>query len=409
MATPGKACNAGVVNITRDTHPYAYWDLKTCMNLVRRLPQGAPLCPDARRDPNGKVIFHVYWSALKSLHRHAFRLIASYLATQDLTTTELWLWSPREMKRDPLFQPFLKVPNVKTKRYDADAEVEGGPLSRHPRRKSITGTTDNKAWADGDLFRLSILHKYGGVYIDADTVLLRDFTPLLGMEFVYNWGNDCTLPNGAIMRLHQGSQAGKGMLHVLATRRPGGISWGPETYQAYWLKTNKKGIDVLPTCFFNPHWLAGCSGCTPWSDQTPSMWNGPFAIHVHGGIWRGQPPSGSDYCRVAALISKQLTASAGGGWSADVAANITAYLPCGSAGPSISGSGVDEMQSAKPRRKSVMGEVEAALSGRSTVHTPRLRTPHSGGGKRWIDGHSWMFTPRRVLDHVASLVTPRGI
>jgi hypothetical protein len=67
------------------------------------------------------------------------------------------------------------------------------------------------------------------------------------------------------------------------------------------------GIAVLPVCFFNPHWIAGCGdGCSPWTDRTPSMWNGPFAIHVHGGIWKGQPPANSDYCTVADLIAKRL-------------------------------------------------------------------------------------------------------
>ena len=49
-----------------------------------------------------------------------------------------------------------------------------------------------------------VRHRYGGLYLDGDTILLRDMSPLLGMEFVYNWGNDCTLANGAIMRLHAG-------------------------------------------------------------------------------------------------------------------------------------------------------------------------------------------------------------
>ena len=102
-------------------------------------------------------------------------------------------------------------------------------------------------------------------------------SPLLGMEFVYNWGNDCSLANGAIMRLFAGSRAGAGLMRVLSTRRPGGISWGPETYQDYWLQTGHKGITVLPTCFFNPHWL-GAPSCRALPRHDPSA-DDAHALH----------------------------------------------------------------------------------------------------------------------------------
>ena len=35
--------------------------------------------------------------------------------------------------------------------------------------------------------RLIILYKYGGIYIDLDIFLLKDFTPLFGMKFCYAW------------------------------------------------------------------------------------------------------------------------------------------------------------------------------------------------------------------------------
>ncbi len=38
-----------------------------------------------------------------------------------------------------------------------------------------------------DFFQLFILYLYGGVYFDADQVLLRDMWPLYGMHFVYQW------------------------------------------------------------------------------------------------------------------------------------------------------------------------------------------------------------------------------
>ena len=48
---------------------------------------------------------------------------------------------------------------------------------------------DEKAWIDGDVVRLLVLWAYGGVWIDMDSLLTRDMTPLLEHEFVTQW--DC--------------------------------------------------------------------------------------------------------------------------------------------------------------------------------------------------------------------------
>ena len=49
-------CSAGVVNLTRDSTPYPFWDLRTCLALSRKILTGAPLCEDRRRDPTGKTL-----------------------------------------------------------------------------------------------------------------------------------------------------------------------------------------------------------------------------------------------------------------------------------------------------------------------------------------------------------------
>ena len=48
---------------------------------------------------------------------------------------------------------------------------------------------DKKAWVDGDLIRLPLLWQYGGVWVDMDSLLTRDMSPLLEHEFVTQW--DC--------------------------------------------------------------------------------------------------------------------------------------------------------------------------------------------------------------------------
>ena len=48
---------------------------------------------------------------------------------------------------------------------------------------------DSKAWVDGDLVRLLVTWVYGGVWVDMDSLLTRDLSPLLEHEFVTQW--DC--------------------------------------------------------------------------------------------------------------------------------------------------------------------------------------------------------------------------
>jgi mannosyltransferase OCH1-like enzyme len=59
---------------------------------------------------------------------------------------------------------------------------------------------DYKNWKGGDLLRIVVLYKYGGLYFDLDSLLLRDLTPLFNQDFVYQWPcieQDAT--NGAFM------------------------------------------------------------------------------------------------------------------------------------------------------------------------------------------------------------------
>ena len=42
-----------------------------CHAALATMPTGPPLCEDTTRDPQGKVIFHIYWSSTRPFHRHA--------------------------------------------------------------------------------------------------------------------------------------------------------------------------------------------------------------------------------------------------------------------------------------------------------------------------------------------------
>ena len=68
---------------------------------------------------------------------------------------------------------------------DVHALSRGTPLENN----SLLSSCNEKAWLDGDLVRQLVLWRDGGVWVDMDTLLTLDLTPLLEHEFVTQW--DC--------------------------------------------------------------------------------------------------------------------------------------------------------------------------------------------------------------------------
>jgi hypothetical protein len=99
---------------------------------------------------------------------------------------------------------------------------------------------DSNCYLEGDVFRLLVLHKYGGIYIDMDVLILRDLSPLNELEFLYQWGTsgfnsnepEMTM-NGAIMRLDKNSSLSKEFLEMAFGDDPGARKkWLSEGYVA---------------------------------------------------------------------------------------------------------------------------------------------------------------------------------
>ena len=89
-------------------------------------------------------------------------------------------------------------------------EIKGTPLEANP--DHVLGVRDERRWIDSDLFRLVILHNYGGVYFDADVLLLRDLAPIMAREWLYQWGSSCNFSNGAVANMHKKSELSKRLL-----------------------------------------------------------------------------------------------------------------------------------------------------------------------------------------------------
>ena len=183
-----------------------------------------------------------------------------------------------------MLAPFTKRGHFEYKKWDAHAQALIANISGLPEK--TVGATDEEHWADGDLFRLVVLHNYGGVYLDCDTLLLRDYGPLVGDEFAYVWGTHCDGSNGAVMRMFKGSALAKQMLATLVETpfRKRSLDWGFFLY----VKVNKVMPFLrMPTCFFNANWLTPGPG---WKGGPPYA---PFRV--------AHRPFGDEHARGALL------------------------------------------------------------------------------------------------------------
>ncbi len=98
-----------------------------------------------------------------------------------------------------------------------------------------------------DMFRFVVLFNYGGIYIDGDVFLLRDFQPLYSHELAYRWSFSNHY-NTAVVKLFKGSTT-VFKIHIAAIQH---------SYHPYDLIKMLKQFNItlmrLPSAFVDPVW-----------------------------------------------------------------------------------------------------------------------------------------------------------
>ncbi|KAG8947721.1 hypothetical protein FRC04_010495 [Tulasnella sp. 424] len=106
-----------------------------------------------------------------------------------------------------------------------------------------------------DMARFILCHRFGGTYLDADTVFLRDWEELWGWKgaFAYRWSRLPTY-NTAVLRLNKGSALGT-FLFRTAFRNL--FDFHPMTIAKYTKDAYLEPLLLrLPDAMFDPAWLA---------------------------------------------------------------------------------------------------------------------------------------------------------
>ena len=287
-----------MIHISPATHAELYHDWRKALEFCRSLPDAPP------REP---ITFHMYWRErgpglwpkVRPFGRKQALPVKAFLATQDRSLSQLLLWSDADLSSNRWLQPLL--PCITLRFYDPAKEARGTPLEAHP---AIYRQRDRRAYRDGDLFRILVLHNYGGVYADMDTVLLRSLGVLLDQEFVYQWDrfDDAYAP--ALMRLRQGSAFARELINGVLEIPPGKYNWGRENVKR--AIERGRAITVFPSPFFNTEWQAD-PGFKPFRNTPASgnFYDGAFAWHWHNQ-WDEPIEQGSKFQRLEAYMDERL-------------------------------------------------------------------------------------------------------
>jgi len=220
-----------------------YWDADHCLRFLRALD-----VPDPGDLPTGDA-FHMYWQGPLSA-KHAFA-IKSVLATQPgHGEVCLWLDAEHGYAGHEANQVLGSLaPRITVREFDPAAESRGTPVEDSPELQHHPSPSGR-----ANLFRLVTLYKHGGVYIDLDTMLLRDLRelraqPFMTDEYSYRWSAHLPYGNNAVLRFNRGSENALKLLERA-------VEVGTCTPQEILKFEGGEHIDllILPCPFFDPLW-----------------------------------------------------------------------------------------------------------------------------------------------------------
>jgi len=241
-----------MINLDIKNEPEFYVNYKRGLDFLKNLDE------DDFSYPEETTIFHVYTEARTEKELLS---IKSYLATQNLEKTKLIVWSDYDISEQENIQPYKDLVDLRI--YDPKELSVGTPLEDVESHLSTGG--DHNHWMSSGIMRFLVLYKFGGIYFDMDMVLLRDFKPILGQDFAYQWGSstdfakerrwepDCHGPCAAMLGAVKGSEFMKNcMERLMKTPATGGTCYDEDMLGYVY---EKNPFTVFPSTFFNTEWL----------------------------------------------------------------------------------------------------------------------------------------------------------
>lgn len=235
---------------------------------------------------NSKLVFHCFWRVPRDFGRKQATVLKSIISSHinHLNNIEINLWSNVDLTKNAYLNEVLEFINFRI--WNLHQEISGTILEDCHFLQNNNMINDSLCYLEGDLFRLLVLNKYGGFYIDMDVLVLRDMSPLNDFEFLYQWGTSGynklepnMKMNGAIMRLDKNSKASKEYLEILKNTPPvkDSFIWGTNMYSKL-----KNDIWILPGVWFNSEWGFEDTKLEPFKKTDKvELFEGAFTWHWH--------------------------------------------------------------------------------------------------------------------------------
>jgi hypothetical protein len=287
-----------MINITEERNKDLYYDLEKCLDFCKSIEN---------EQYNDFTYYHMFWNVgLQPNEKHELP-IKSYLATQNLKNTKLILWSNIDLRENKHIKPYLD--RIEFRIYDPIKEAINTPLDG---KLDILTANDERNWSKGDLFRILTLHNYGGVYVDFDVVFLRDFAPLLEQEFMYKWGLEKEMINGAIMRMFKNSELSVNLLNEIANGPAyyNSTMWSTVLYEKVY--NYNKSWTIFPSGFFNSEWQDfkfnnphSNESFQPFKKNNFDLYEGAFSWHWHNK-WEDTIEEESKFDTINKIMNEKL-------------------------------------------------------------------------------------------------------
>ena len=260
---------------------------------------------------DGTLQFHTAWTGpYEHVREDLDALMQSYLTTQSLTTSTFTFWL---LDRDPdpadAFQKMFGGAGngaVQFKRARMEDMARGTAMEGKDQFLNLDWSTVKKGprWR-ANIFRILILHRFGGIWVDTDTLMLRDMRPLI--EFAGEFASKLTMShyyNNNVMGMRAGSNIGAKMIEdMVATpfqqgerhycRYVGNPCYPKWTWNHGLIQLavrHNRGMVAFPTQFTDPAyacfppWLLAKSGGMPMRDfnvyEIAEFIRGAFTLHT---------------------------------------------------------------------------------------------------------------------------------
>jgi|LakMenE18May11ns_1017448.scaffolds.fasta_scaffold9957368_4 hypothetical protein len=232
-----------------------FYDYKVCSEFLKTT--------DFKQGEESSI-FHCYTDLLTDKEEW---VVKSFLATHDYTKHKFILWHDNRISPE-MIKKYEKYVDIKY--FDFDAEKKNTPVE-HISEERIK---DSKYYLKSDLMRLLVLHNYGGIFTDMDIFYLRDFSPLIGFDFMYQWGSETQFDvQGACATVIGGNKHSnffKTMLSEISQIAPvkDTTIWGKDLFAKVW---RKKPFLIFPSFFFNAEWMINVK-YKPYGDTLLTGW-----------------------------------------------------------------------------------------------------------------------------------------